>query len=262
MPTITSAIVRPTVFVAGGAVSLELLVLWFYLIEMISLAGPLAFLRAAVRDWRLGRLSRTCMHAPLGTLDQLLVGKRWEFWQAGVREPHSDDGPFWADRSTLCELRQDHEKCVAPPPLHIVTGLHDFFVSQALVDFRRASALQPAARLTMAAWSHWDFVSLDGWRLITHATLHWLHEHMPVGQGPTAPPAASDAAAAAAPAAASSKAAPPPPGPWATQTHGRSAAELALPVQVCFLGSLRWLRVLTSLSLPYLAHVDYRTYLG
>ena len=244
VPTITQAVVRPAVFSSGGAVALELLVLWFYLIEMIALTGPIGFLRACYRDISSRRLSRAFMHAPLATLDNLLVGKEWEFFQGGVREPHDDDGPFWRERSTLCELRPSHPDCVTPPPVHIVTGLHDFFVGQALIDFQRASALQPSARLTVAPWSHWDFVSLAGWQLITHATLHWLHEHMPL-QPPPAPAAAAAAEPASEAAAAEAALArppppPPPPGPWETNTPGRTADDLAKPVQVCFLGSHRW----------------------
>ena len=70
------------------------------------------------------------MHEPLGELDRLLFGKPWDFFQRGVREPYSDDGPFWGARSTLCELREGQPGCVTPPPLHMITGWHDFFAKQ------------------------------------------------------------------------------------------------------------------------------------
>ena len=225
VPTITQAVVRPAVFSSAGAIALELLVLWFYLIELIALKGPFAFVRAVYRDLNTKRLSRAFMHAPLETLDRLLVGKEWEFFQGGVREPHNDDAPFWRERSTLCELRPERAGCVAPPPIHIVTGLHDFFAPQTLVDFERAARLQPHTRLTMAPWSHWDFVSLAGWQMITHSTLHWLYEHMPI---------LDDADLLTSPRSR------PRPGPWETWTVGRTEEDLSRPVQVCFLGSMRW----------------------
>ena len=42
VPIITQAVVRPAVFSEGGAVSLELLVLWFYLIEVITHTNPIS----------------------------------------------------------------------------------------------------------------------------------------------------------------------------------------------------------------------------
>ena len=81
VPTITQAVVRPAVFSSAGAIALELLVLWFYLIELIALKGPFAFVRAVYRDLNTKRLSRAFMHALLETLDRLLVGKEWEFFQ-------------------------------------------------------------------------------------------------------------------------------------------------------------------------------------
>ena len=105
--------------------------LWFYLIEVIVLKPQprklLANLYTCVRE---RRLSRAFMHTPLVELDNYLVGKPWEFFQQGVREPYDDDGPFWGARSTLCELRAEHAERVQPPPMIIVTGLYDFFAEQ------------------------------------------------------------------------------------------------------------------------------------
>ena len=109
---------------------------------MITLTSrPLTLLANLLHCLCTRRLGRAAMHAPLGELDEWLVGKPWDFFQRGVREPHSDDGPFWAARSTLCELRHGHPECVTPPPITVVTGLHDFFAEQALVDYTRAARL-------------------------------------------------------------------------------------------------------------------------
>ena len=128
---VCGSVVRPAVFAPGGAVSLELLVLWFYLIEVVVLfRQPLRLIANVAHCIAASRLSRSCMHAPLGELDTWLVGKRWEFLQRAVREPYDDDSPFWSERSTLCELRPGAASVASPPPITIVTGLHDFFAEQ------------------------------------------------------------------------------------------------------------------------------------
>ena len=227
IPTITQAVVRPAIFHHNGAIASELLVLWFYLIEVICLPSLPKFVANVYACWRDRRLSKAFMHAPLAELDEWLVGKPWDFFQAGVREPYDDDSPFWAQRSTLCELRKEHPECVTPPPVWIVTGLHDFFAEQALIDFTRAAALQPACQLIVAPFSHWDFVTLSGWQVITHATVMCVREHLPTRHQPY--PVDKNSSAARIDSGTP---------PW--RTPGRTQEELALPVQLCFLGSLRW----------------------
>ena len=227
IPTITQAVVRPAIFHHNGAIASELLVLWFYLIEVICLPSLPKFVANVYACWRDRRLSKAFMHAPLAELDEWLVGKPWDFFQAGVREPYDDDSPFWAQRSTLCELRKEHPECVTPPPVWIVTGLHDFFAEQALIDFTRAAALQPACQLIVAPFSHWDFVTLSGWQVITHATVMCVREHLPTRHQPY--PVDKNSSAARVDSGTP---------PW--RTPGRTQEELALPVQLCFLGSLRW----------------------
>ena len=39
MPAITQAVLRPAIFVEGGAISLELLVLWFYVSQLRAQRG-------------------------------------------------------------------------------------------------------------------------------------------------------------------------------------------------------------------------------
>ena len=135
--------VRPAVFAPGGAVSLELLVLWFYLIEVVVLfRRPLRLIANVAHCIAASRLRRSCMHAPLGELDTWLVGKRWEFLQRAVREPYDDDSPFWSERSTLCELRPGAASVASPPPITIVTGLHDFFAEQCAQRRRPAGDLE------------------------------------------------------------------------------------------------------------------------
>ena len=238
VPSITQAVVRPAIFPEEGGVALELLVLWFYLIEVVVLFSQPSKLAANFyRCWRDGRLHKAQMHTPLGNLDEWLVGKPWPFFQSGVREPASDDSPFWTTRSSLCEMRPGRPGCVVPPPLHIVTGLHDFFAPQCLRDYQNAARLQPDTRLTVAPYSHWDLASLEGYQVVIHAALSCVGMHIPPDDAPDPFPVSRAKAAAASGLGASPNSPPP---PWAWRTPGRPAEELALPVQVCFLGSLKW----------------------
>jgi len=231
VPVITQAVVRSAVFSKGGAIALELLVLWFYLIEVITHRNPLRLGLALYRDWRDHRLSKAAMHEPLGELDTLLFGRTWDFFQGGVREPFSDDGPFWSARSTLCELRAEHPGCVVPPPTHMVTGWHDFFARQSLQDFERAAALQPDCRLTVMPYEHWGFARLYGLQLSYRSLLQCMAAHMPVQDDPPARRAAERASRLQ-------------PSndllPLEWLGRGRSAEALARPVQLCFLGSHVW----------------------
>ena len=75
IPCISQAVVRPCVFAPGGAVALELLVLWFYLIELVALVrAPLKWLANVAACVRTRRLAKACMVAPLAELDRHLLG--------------------------------------------------------------------------------------------------------------------------------------------------------------------------------------------
>ena len=52
---------------------------------MTLFAGrPLALAANIAAAWRSDRLGRACHHAPLGSLDEKLVGKRWGYFQEAV----------------------------------------------------------------------------------------------------------------------------------------------------------------------------------
>jgi hypothetical protein len=63
---------------AGGGFSLELCVLWLYLVftllQPAVMRSRLALCRTLYRDWRARRLERACLGAPLERVDELLLG--------------------------------------------------------------------------------------------------------------------------------------------------------------------------------------------
>lgn len=223
--------------------------------QVITHKTPIALCRALYRDVTQRRLSKAMMHEPICELDTLLFGRTWDFWQDACQEP-AEDGPFWATRSTLCELRADRPDCTAPPPMHMLTGWHDFFAAQSLMDYERAAALQPACRLTVMPFEHWGFARVAGMQararngarlsalapprlhaespplitcmqLMFKAILECFDDHLPTT-------AATDSAAQP------SERTRRPLLPIEWVCAGRSAASLAKPVQLSFLGTNRW----------------------
>ena len=65
---------------AGGGFSLELCVLWLYLVftllQPALMRSRLALCRTLYRDWRARRLERACLAAPLERIDELLLGSK------------------------------------------------------------------------------------------------------------------------------------------------------------------------------------------
>ena len=296
----------------GGGFSLELCVLWLYLVfTLLSPAvmrSPLALARTLYRDvWRRRLLHKACMHAPLHELDQLLMGDRHAFVQEVLETPQPS-APFWhTHSSTLCDLPPPLQQPRTPleppypvsagsappvaspphlapkaaadatslsplPPVHIYTCWYDVFLVQAVNDFAAIAPRTPGCRLVVGAHDHWSVTRLSHLQIMLRGVIECLDTHMPshakgdgtpdAADAANAPsraeaPAAAPAAAAAAAAATGAPAAPPAvpgpgssgPAPWRRirllppLRHfdaNRPAAECALPVQLCFVGSQRW----------------------
>jgi hypothetical protein len=66
----------------GGAFSLELVVLWVTLVfQLLLLRRPDEMLRAAREMWSSSWWSRAKYISPLSSLDRLLLGRDWDFFQ-------------------------------------------------------------------------------------------------------------------------------------------------------------------------------------
>ena len=219
VPVITQASIHSAIHGHGdaGGFSLELITYWFLLIDLVALAPtPLRLCVALLKALRDRPLTKAQGHTPLLELDEVLLGRRWPFYRDAISAPDAD-GPFWSERSTLCELRAGRPGAVVPPPLHLVSGWHDFFLPQALRDFEAAAAAQPDARLTVGPWDHWGQIRLLGQQHMLRAALGCLDANL----RPAAPP----------------RALPPLP---TYDDGGRAAEEVGRAVQLCLVGSNRW----------------------
>ena len=76
---------------AGGGFSLELCVLWLYLVftllQPALMRSRLALCRTLYRDWRARRLERACLAAPLERMDELLLGSKARLLLLAQRAP-------------------------------------------------------------------------------------------------------------------------------------------------------------------------------
>ena len=227
VPVITQARVRTVLFNEGGAVSLELIVHWLALVfKLLAASTARGLLRTCWQMWLESFYSTCSACAPLCKLDTAVLGEPWDFMQQALAD-ESVDGPFWASRDVLCELRVGRPGKVIPPPVHIISCWHDFFLRQTLQDFSDAAQTQPSSRLTVGAFTHWSMVSVQGLQLMFRGALQTLDEHMPLQDHLPRPTSTPRASVRRRP-------------PLPSFAAARSAAEQSLPVQLCFLISRRW----------------------
>ena len=89
---------------AGGGFSLELCVLWLYLVftllQPALMRSRLALCRTLYRDWRARRLERACLAAPLERMDELLLGSKARLLIAQRAPPCASRPARLAQRAT------------------------------------------------------------------------------------------------------------------------------------------------------------------
>jgi predicted acyl esterase len=179
------------------------------------------------------------------------------FAQEALASPHAD-APCWcAPSSLLCDLpappptppltltpptppltltpTPTPTPTMTParrfPPVHIYSCWHDVFLSQAIKDYAALAPHQPACRLIVGAHDHWSCARPEHLSLILRVVLDCLQTHLPpVGGGAATPAAGSLRRAGCLPLR----------GFHGEGDAARPDAECTLPVQLCLLGSSRW----------------------
>jgi len=170
------------------------------------------------------------------------------FAQEALASPHAD-APCWcAPSSLLCDLpappptppltltpAPTPTPTMTParrfPPVHIYSCWHDVFLSQAIKDYAALAPHQPACRLIVGAHDHWSCARPEHLSLILRVVLDCLQTHLPpVGGGAATPAAGSLRRAGCLPLR----------GFHGEGDAARPDAECTLPVQLCLLGSSRW----------------------
>jgi len=150
VPMITQSNIRSAVFRPGGAISFELLVLWFYLILHLMKdmsRDRLSFVRKLWQGMREGKLRKAFKSLPMGKVDEIILGSPNSFLQAGL-VAHGDESDGW----------------------------YDFFLEGALEDFQMAKQRGSHVSLTVGPTHHW---SLLGFRHVFEKTmLSCFDEHL------------------------------------------------------------------------------------
>lgn len=173
VPMITQSNIRSAVFRPGGAVSFELVVLWFYLV--LHLMKDLgrdrwSFVRKLWQGIREEKLRKAFKSLPMGKVDEIILGSPNSFLQAGLSAHGDASSGFWEGKEKLCNF----EKPI--PPCHILTGWYDFFLEGALEDFQMALRRGSHVSLTVGPTHHW---SLLGFRQVFEKTmLSTFDEHL------------------------------------------------------------------------------------
>lgn len=162
--------VKRAVLHPDGAISLELCLLWLYLV--LNLMGGLesgvaAFARKLCSGIWQGTLGKASMHLPICELDRIILGKEVPFWREGVRSFGNSGSTFWDDKDVLCDICEDG------PPVHLFAGWFDIFLEQCLEDFKLAGR---RAWLTVMPCSHWGIINYN--HVMMRASLETFQEHL------------------------------------------------------------------------------------
>lgn len=178
VPVVSQSRVRSAVFLPGGAVGLELVCLWLYLVLRLlsSAQRPLGFLRAALGGFLRGLPHAAMRRLPMRGLDELLTGGPAPFFQDALRHP-AEDGAFWRSADVLCDISSAGGRG-ALPKTHILSGWHDFFLAGALEDYARCRAAGGEPMLTVADMAHWDLLTPRRQRLMYACLLDCLRRSL------------------------------------------------------------------------------------
>jgi len=166
----SQARVKRAVLHPDGAISLELCLLWLYLVQNLMSCmqqGIYAFLHKLVSGVWKETLKTASLHLPVCELDHFILEKDVDFWRQGLQSFDDPSSTFWEDKDLLCEVTKDG------PPVHIISGWYDIFFDQCLEDFQRAGS---RARLTVLPCCHFGILAYD--RLMNQVLLDHFQEHL------------------------------------------------------------------------------------
>mmetsp|Transcript_67010 Transcript_67010/g.158035 ORF Transcript_67010/g.158035 Transcript_67010/m.158035 type:complete len:627 (+) Transcript_67010:42-1922(+) len=179
VPIITQSNLRSAIFRPGGAVSFELVVLWFYLVLHLMKDlhhDPLSLPKKLWQGMREGKLRRAFRSLPIGKVDDIILGSRNDFFQDGLDAHGNETSRFWEGKEKLCSFER------AIPPCHILTGWYDFFLEGAVEDFAKAAQKGGKVSLTIAPIHHWSII---GFRNIYERTMLTTFDDHLKGDGST-----------------------------------------------------------------------------
>ena len=129
----------------GGVFALEAALFWT---TVMARSGPhgMRLLPVALAG---RRLRAALERLPIGRLDRLATGRRFDFWQAWVDNPDPDH-PYWRAREF------SPRAAATTAAVALVGGWYDAFLPGQLDDYAALVAAGHTPRLVIGPWSHTD----------------------------------------------------------------------------------------------------------
>ncbi|HLY32708.1 MAG TPA: CocE/NonD family hydrolase, partial [Ktedonobacterales bacterium] len=170
VPSITSADFNYFRF-QGGSFELESSLNWSTM--MADGAANGLGLRAVPAEMRrTRRLPQAYRHLPLGTADQVVIGKPTELFQSQLQ--HGPDDPYWEPvdvSGTIGDLEI---------PIFLQGGWYDLFLDWQLKDYQRLRAAGRQPFLLIGPWAHGQMASIPE---TTRESLAWLRGRLHEDRG-------------------------------------------------------------------------------
>ena len=163
-----------SMFYAHGAPSLANTLNWTALIGKQE-QRRLGFLPAPGQQARMQRAAR---RVPLQAADVGVAGAPVAFWRDFVQHEAPGD-KFWA------AIDHDGADLTRLPPVSMVTGWWDLFLTGQLRDFMAIRAAGVPARITIGPWLHGEPAELGE---TTRQDIAWLDHHLRGGPAPSGAP--------------------------------------------------------------------------
>lgn len=149
----------------GGGFALELWIWWLSMIETQEKSILRTMWNTLAGSRQRTRIAR---HVPLGEIDRLVTGKKYEFWHDWLE--HENTGDPWWDRG---DFRPAVPRVEAPN--HLVGGWYDFMLPGLIRDYETLAAAGKKPYLTVGPWTHFDTkASKTG----TQEAIVWLRAHL------------------------------------------------------------------------------------
>jgi uncharacterized protein len=163
-----------SMFYAHGAPSLANTLNWTALIgkQEQGLRGVMP------RPGQQDRMQRAALRVPLQAADLGVAGAPVAFWRDFVEHEAPDDD-FWA------VIDHDGGDLTRLPPVSMVTGWWDLFLTGQLRDFTAIRAAGVPARITIGPWLHGEPAEL---KEATRQDIAWLDHHLRGGPAPSGGP--------------------------------------------------------------------------
>lgn len=162
VPALCSSSIFDIAYPSDGAVALELVAMWSYLLSLMATRPRFAtmilleafFQRIIYAGHRFQKVVRAaCEGMPLRDIDLRLVNHRIPYIQGGLENPRADM-PYWDQRNRLAEISKPMAGKV-----HLIAGFHDIFCTQQIHDYLALQKHGTKVALTVGPWHHWQIGS-------------------------------------------------------------------------------------------------------